>query len=158
MNILNLFILIPIVMLLALWASRNLRQIRSVMVVGSTMLLALSVYLTIDFISQRNAGIDTPFLYTDSMTWYAPLNICYSIGVDGISVAMILLSAIIVFTGTFASWRLQPLTKEFFLWFVLLSLGVFGFFISLVMFTMFMFYETALNTMYLLIGVWGSGR
>ena len=158
MNILNLFILIPIVMLLALWASRNLRQIRSVMVVGSTMLLALSVYLTIDFISQRNAGIDTPFLYTDSMTWYAPLNICYSIGVDGISVAMILLSAIIVFTGTFASWRLQPLTKEFFLWFVLLSLGVFGFFISLDMFTMFMFYETALIPMYLLIGVWGSGR
>jgi NADH-quinone oxidoreductase subunit M len=145
-------------MLLALWASRNLRQIRSVMVVGSTLLLALSVYLTIDFIAQRDAGADAPFLYTDSWTWYAPLNICYSIGVDGISVAMILLSAIIVFTGTFASWRLQPLTKEFFLWFVLLSLGVFGFFISMDMFAMFMFYETALIPMYLLIGVWGSGR
>ena len=145
-------------MLLALWASRNLRQIRSVMVVGSTLLLALSVYLTIDFIAQRGAGADAPFLYTDSWTWYAPLNICYSIGVDGISVAMILLSAIIVFTGTFASWRLQPLTKEFFLWFVLLSLGVFGFFISMDMFAMFMFYEIALIPMYLLIGVWGSGR
>ncbi len=145
-------------MLLALWASRNLRQIRSVMVVGSTLLLALSVYLTIDFIAQRGAGADAPFLYTDSWTWYAPLNICYSIGVDGISVAMILLSAIIVFTGTFASWRMQPLTKEFFLWFVLLSLGVFGFFISMDMFAMFMFYETALIPMYLLIGVWGSGR
>lgn len=158
MNILNLFILIPLIMLLALWASRNLRQIRSVMVVGSSLLLALSVYLTIDFVAQRGAGADAPFLYTDSWTWYAPLNICYSIGVDGISVAMILLSAIIVFTGTFASWRLQPLTKEFFLWFVLLSLGVFGFFISMDMFAMFMFYETALIPMYLLIGVWGSGR
>ena len=158
MNILNLFIIIPLVMLLALWASRNLRQIRSVMVVGSSLLLALSVYLTIDFVAQRGAGADAPFLYTDSWTWYAPLNICYSIGVDGISVAMILLSAIIVFTGTFASWRLQPLTKEFFLWFVLLSLGVFGFFISMDMFAMFMFYETALIPMYLLIGVWGSGR
>ena len=158
MNILNLFILIPIVMLLALWASRSLRQIRTVMVIGSSLLLALSVYLTIDFISLRNAGADDAFLYTDSFTWYAPLNICYSIGVDGISVAMLLLSAIIVFTGTFASWKLQPLTKEFFLWFVLLSLGVFGFFISTDMFTMFMFYETALIPMYLLIGVWGSGR
>ena len=158
MNILNLYILIPIVMLLALWASRSLRQIRTVMVIGSSLLLALSVYLTIDFISLRNAGADDAFLYTDSFTWYAPLNICYSIGVDGISVAMLLLSAIIVFTGTFASWKLQPLTKEFFLWFVLLSLGVFGFFISTDMFTMFMFYETALIPMYLLIGVWGSGR
>ena len=69
-----------------------------------------------------------------------------------------LLSAIIVFTGTFASRRLQPLTKEYFLWFTLLSLGVFGFFISTDLFTMFMFYEVALIPMYLLIGVWGSGR
>ena len=102
MNILNIFILLPLAMLLALWAARNLRQIRSVMVIGSSLLLALAVYLTIDFISQRGAGADAPFLYADSWTWYAPLNICYSIGVDGISVAMILLSAIIVFTGTFA--------------------------------------------------------
>lgn len=71
---------------------------------------------------------------------------------------MLLLSAIIVFTGTFASWKLQPLTKEYFLWFTLLSLGVFGFFISTDLFTMFMFYEVALIPMYLLIGIWGSGR
>ena len=69
---------------------------------------------------------------------------------------MLLLSAIIVFTGTFASWQLKPLTKEYFLWFVLLSSGVFGFFISTDMFTMFMFYEVALIPMYLLIGVWGN--
>ena len=77
---------------------------------------------------------------------------------DGISVAMLLLSAIIVFTGTFASWKLKPLTKEYFLWFTLLSTGVFGFFISIDLFTMFMFYEIALIPMYLLIGVWGSGH
>ena len=71
---------------------------------------------------------------------------------------MLLLSAIIVFTGTFASWRLQPLTKEYFLWFTFLSLGVFGFFISIDLFTMFMFYEVALIPMYLLIGVWVPGH
>ena len=71
---------------------------------------------------------------------------------------MLLLSAIIVFTGTFASWKLKPLTKEYFLWFTLLSTGVFGFFISIDLFTMFMFYEIALIPMYLLIGVWGSGH
>ena len=48
--------------------------------------------------------------------------------------------------------------KEFFLWFCLLSLGVFGFFITIDLFTMFMFYEIALIPMYLLIGVWGSGK
>lgn len=71
---------------------------------------------------------------------------------------MILLSAIIVFAGVFASWKIDPLPKEFFLWLILLSIGVFGFFISINLFTMFMFYEIALIPMYLLIGVWGSGN
>ena len=128
------------------------------MVTGSSLLLALSAYLTIDFIIQRNGGNTAAMLYCDSWSWYAPLNICYSIGVDGISVAMLLLSSVIVFTGTFASWRLKPLTKEFFLWYTLLATGVYGFFISTDLFAMFMFYETALIPMYLLIGVWGSGR
>lgn len=158
MNILLLFIIIPIIMLLALWGSRNLYQTRAVMVIGSLLLLAASVYLTVDFIQLRNAGETADMLYTASWSWYKPLNIAFSIGVDGISVAMLLLSSIIVFTGTFASWRLQPMTKEFFLWYTLLSLGVYGFFISTDLFTMFMFYETALIPMYLLIGVWGSGR
>lgn len=99
-----------------------------------------------------------PMLYTASHMWFAPLHIAYSVGVDGISVAMLLLSSIIVFTGTFASWQLKPLTKEYFLWFTLLSSGVYGFFICTDMFTMFMFYEVALIPMYLLIGVWGSGN
>lgn len=158
MNILNLFIFIPLAMLVALFMSRNVKQIRATMVTGSTLLLALSVYLTVDFITQRNAGFSAAQLYCDSWQWYSPLNICYSIGVDGISVAMILLSSIIVFTGTFASWRIKPQTKEFFLWYTLLTLGVYGFFISTDLFTMFMFYETALIPMYLLIGVWGSGK
>ena len=77
MNILNLFIVIPLIMLLALWASRNLRQTRSVMVVGSSMLLLLAIYLTTDFIAQRGAGADAEFLYAASWQWYAQMNICY---------------------------------------------------------------------------------
>lgn len=158
MNILSLFVLIPLLMLAGLWLARTLNRVRGVMVTGASLLLAAAVWLTVAYIGQRNAGAAQEMLFTDSITWYAPLHICYSVGVDGISVAMLLLSAIIVFTGTFASWRLQPLTKEYFLWFTLLSTGVFGFFISTDLFTMFMFYEVALIPMYLLIGVWGSGR
>ena len=158
MNFLSLFVLIPLVMLLGLWLASNVKGVRAVMVAGSTALLALSVYLTYIFLADRAAGIEGEMLYTASFDWFAPLHIKYSVGVDGISVAMLLLSSVIVFTGTFASWQLKPLTKEYFLWFTLLSLGVFGFFISVDMFAMFMFYEIALIPMYLLIGVWGSGR
>ncbi len=157
MNILSLFVLIPALMLVGLWLSRNLNQVRGVMVVGSSCLLALSIWLTIYFIQQRAAGNTDIMLLAASTPWFKPLNIAYSVGVDGISVVMLLLSSIIVFTGTFASWQLKPLTKEYFLWFTLLSTGVFGFFICTDLFTMFMFYEVALIPMYLLIGVWGSG-
>ena len=155
---LSSFVFIPLLMLLGLWLARNVNQVRGVMVVGSTALLALAIYLTITFLGDRAAGATDEMLYTGAVTWFEPLHIKYSVGVDGISVAMLLLSAIIVFTGTFASWQLKPLTKEYFLWFTLLSMGVFGFFITVDMFAMFMFYEIALIPMYLLIGVWGTGK
>ncbi len=158
MNILSLFPAIPLLMMLGLWISRNTKQIHAVMVAGSSALLALSVYLVFAFLGMRAAGNTAEMLFTDSLVWYAPLNIHYSVGVDGISVAMLLLSSIIVFTGTFASWQMKTDVKEFFMWFCLLSIGVFGFFISIDLFTMFMFYEVALIPMYLLIGVWGTGR
>lgn len=157
MSILTLFVVIPVLMLFGLWLARNIRQVRGVMVAGSTALLALSVWLTIAFIQMRQSGNTEAMLFMYSAPWFKPLNIAYTVGVDGISVVMLLLSGIIVFTGTFASWQLKPMTKEYFLWFTLLSIGVFGFFISIDLFTMFMFYEVALIPMYLLIGVWGSG-
>ena len=104
MNILSLFPLIPLVMMLGLWISKNTRQIHAVMVAGSSALLALAIYLVFHYLGLREAGATDAMLLTDSVVWYAPLNIHYAVGVDGISVAMLLLSAISVFTGTFASW------------------------------------------------------
>lgn len=159
-NILVWFVIIPLVMLagLGLCTNRSMNAIRTVMTVCSIVLLGLSIWLCVDFLGLRAAGDTSEMLYTGSWMWYAPLNIHLAVGVDGISVFMIMLSAVIVFAGTFASWKINPLPKNFFLWFALLSMGVFGFFISIDMFTMFMFYEIALIPMYLLIGVWGTGK
>ena len=158
MNFLIVFILIPLLMLFALFATRNRKQVLAVMVTGSSALVLASIYLTVRYILLRNSGVAETMLFTSSDTWFEPLNIGFSLGVDAVSVTMLALSAIIVFTGTFVSWKIKPLTKEFFIWFRLLSLGVFGFFITTDLFTLFMFYEIALIPMYLLIGIWGSGR
>ncbi len=158
MNFLSLFVLIPLLMMLGLFIARDMKQIRTVAVVGSTLQLGLAIYTLIEFLAQRAAGNAAEMLFQASFVWYEPLNIHYSVGVDGISVTMLLLTAIIVFAGVFASWKIEPLSKEFFLWLTLLSIGVYGFFISIDLFTMFMFYEVALIPMYLLIGVWGSGK
>lgn len=159
-NILIWFVVVPILMLagLALCGQDNMKAIRGVMVTCSTVLLGMSIWLVCDFLAQRAAGNQAEMLWMDSWMWYKPLNIHLAVGVDGISVLMLLLTSIIVFAGTFASWKINPLPKNFFLWYSLLSTGVYGFFISIDMFTMFMFYEVALIPMYLLIGVWGTGR
>lgn len=158
MNFLSLFVLIPILMMIGLALSKGMKQIRFVSVLGSAIQLALAIGLVFLYLQERASGNMAEMLFQASTMWYAPLNIHYAVGVDGISVAMILLTGIVVFAGIFASWKIDPLPKEFFLWLVLLSIGVYGFFISIDLFTMFMFYEIALIPMYLLIGVWGSGR
>ncbi|WP_029906960.1 NuoM family protein [Prevotella sp. 10(H)] len=160
MNILSLFVLVPVLMLIAFIPCRNIKQVRTVGVIGAVIEVVLALVLLFMFYQERAAGNTAEMLFTFDAVWFqaASMNIHYAIGVDGISVLMILLTAIIIFTGTFASWNMNPLPKDFFMWLTLLSIGVYGFFISLDMFTMFFFYEIALIPMYLLIGLWGTGR
>ena len=156
-NLLIYFVVIPLLMLAGFAICKNIKQVRAVAVTGSTALLGLSIWLLVDYIAQRNAGATAEMLFQGSWCWFKPLHINLAVGVDGISVAMLILSSIIVFAGSFASWKIDDM-RHFFMWLILLSTGVFGFFISIDLFTMFMFYEVALIPMYLLIGVWGTGR
>lgn len=158
MNILSLFVAVPVVMLLLFVPCRNIKQVRAVGVVGAIAELILALVLLFMFYAERSTGNTAEMLFNFDKVWFEALNIHYAIGVDGISVLMILLTSVIVLTGTFASWNINPLPKDFFMWLTLLSVGVYGFFISLDMFTMFFFYEVALIPMYLLIGLWGTGR
>ena len=157
MNILSLFVIVPVVMIVFLFLSKGMKQIRAIMVTGASALLVLAATLVVLFIKERAASPDAEMLFVSSISWFEPLHIAYAVGVDGISVAMLALASIIVFTGVFSSWNMD-MAKEYFLWYCLLSVGVFGFFISIDLFTMFMFYEIALIPMYLLIGLWGTGR
>lgn len=156
-NLLIYFVVIPLLMLAGFAICKNIRQVRTVAVAGSILLMGLSVWVLCDYITLRAAGNMEEMLFRGDWTWFAPLNIKLSVGVDGISIAMLILSSIIVFAGSFASWKIDD-ARHFFMWLILLSTGVYGFFISIDLFTMFMFYEVALIPMYLLIGVWGTGR
>ncbi|MBD8348873.1 NuoM family protein [Dysgonomonas sp. HGC4] len=158
MNILSLFVLIPVLMLIAFLFCKNIKQVRTVAVIGTAIELIFSVVFLFMFLGAREADPSSAMLFQYDVVWFKALNIHYAVGVDGISVLMLLLTAIIMFTGVFASWNMDPLPKDFFMWLTLLAVGVYGFFISLDMFTMFFFYEIALIPMYLLIGLWGTGK
>ena len=127
MNFLSLFVLIPLLMMAGLALSKEMKQIRAVAVIGSSLQLVFAFIVLFMFLGERAAGNTAEMLFVADTVWYAPLDIHYTVGVDGVSVAMLLLSAIVVFAGVFASWKIDPLPKEFFLWLILLSIGVFGF-------------------------------
>lgn len=157
MDFLSLFVLIPVLTIVAIFFSQSNQQTRIISAVGMSIQFILSMALVFLYLAERKAGNNAEMLFTASHMWFPSLNIGYNVGVDGISVAMVALTGIIIFTGVFASWNIEYLSKEFFISLILLSGGVFGFFISLDLFTMFLFYEVAVIPMYLLIGIWGSG-
>ena len=158
MTNLSILILIPLLTAIAVMLSRNAIQVRFVALIGSVIQLLAGIALLCSYMAERAAGNTAQMLFEYRASWYSALNIEYYVGVDGISIAMILLTAVVVVAGILISWNMQTLTKEFFFLIVLLSLGAYGFFISLDLFTLFFFLELAVIPKYLLIGIWGSGN
>jgi len=155
---LNLLIIFPLLTALTLLFCNGLQQLRSVALAGSLVQLGLSIWLFIVYTAERNAGNIQSMLFTQDVMWFEPWNIRYLTGIDGISVSMILLTAFVVVSGILVSWKEDRLSKEFFFLLMLLSVGAYGFFISLDMFTLFFFLEVAVIPKFLLIAIWGSGK
>ncbi|MCI5167095.1 MAG: NADH-quinone oxidoreductase subunit M, partial [Candidatus Electrothrix sp. GM3_4] len=105
-----------------------------------------------------DGAVSSLFHFTYKVSWFKMMNIEYNIGVDAISVLMMLLTAIVIFCGVLASWNVDKQAKEFFILLNVLVAGVYGVFVSIDLFTFFLFYEIAVLPMYLLIGLWGTGK
>src|SRR5947207_2435488 len=155
---LSFLILLPLLTALAILPLKGLRQVRVVSLLGSSLQLILAFALLYFYWSKRSAGNTDTMLFENNYTWYAPLTISYHIGVDGISVAMILLTSFVLLAGILVSWNMEKMNKEFFFLLLFLSVGAYGFFISLDLFILFFFLEVAVIPKFLLIGIWGSGK
>jgi NADH-quinone oxidoreductase subunit M len=125
--------------------------VRLAAVAGSSvsLLLSLWVYWTYD---RAAAG----FQFFEELPLVPSLGITYILAIDGMSALMILLTSIIIFAGSFASWTVKERSQEFYALLLILTTGVYGVFASLDLFVFFLFYEIAVLPMYLLIGIWGS--
>ena len=155
---LNLLLAIPLLTVAALFTVSDAAKVRWISFLGMSVQLVFSLVLLFSYMAYRNAGIETPLLFEQSMMWYASWNIQYHIGVDGIAVAMILLTSVVMVSGILISWNIQSQVKEFYVFLILLGLGAYGFFIANDLFTMFLFFELAVIPKYLLIAMWGSGK
>lgn len=152
--ILSIVVLTPIVAGVLIAAlGRSATLVRVIAAVAGTVCLAGSGYVFATY-DRATGGIQ----FAESVPWIPTLGIDYALGVDGISVPMMLLMGIVVFTGVFASWGIDNRPREFFALLMLLVSGVFGVFAATDAFALFFFYEMAVVPMYLLIAVWGSTR
>ncbi len=157
MNLL-LLLAVPLLTALVVLLLNNKQQIRWTAFIGAGIQLALSVGLFAAYNTARSNGEQANFIFEQQYNWFPSWNISLHFGVDGIAVAMILLTAFVVIAGVLVSWNVEKMTKEFYFLLLLLSFGAYGFFISLDLFILFFFLEIAVIPKYLLIGIWGSGK
>lgn len=157
MNLL-LLIALPLLTAIAVLLAQNKQQVRWLSLVGSVAQLILSLILLFAFQQAKLQQLATAILFEQNFPFIQSLNIHLHFGVDGISVAMILLTSFVFVAGVLVSWNIEKMTKEFYFLLILLALGAYGFFISLDLFILFFFLEVSVIPKYLLIGVWGSGK
>jgi NADH-quinone oxidoreductase subunit M len=156
----NLLLLIaaPLITAIAVLIAQSKSQVKIISLLGSFVQAGLAFWLLQSFLKEKAAGATAPLLFEQIYPLVKFWNINFHIGVDGISVAMILLTSFVVMAGVLVSWNIEKMTKEFYFLLVLLALGAYGFFISLDLFVLFFFLELSVIPKYLLIGVWGSGK
>ena len=153
-----LLILLPLFTAVTILLVKNVQLVKWIALIGSALQLALAFALLYFFNMEKATGNTAQMLFELQYNWFPAWHITFHLGVDGISVAMILLTGFVVVAGVLVSWNVTKMTKEFYFLLILLSLGAYGFFISLDLFILFFFLEIAVIPKYLLIGIWGSGK
>ena len=98
------------------------------------------------------------FQFVHDSPWYEPWGMSWHVGVDGISLALIALTALLVPISLAASTAIKDRTKLFVVFMLLLEAGLIGVFVSLDLILFFLFFEVVLVPMYFIIGVWGGER
>lgn len=98
------------------------------------------------------------FQFVDALPWIPHFNIQYQVGLDGLSLPMVVLTTLIVFIAVFVSWNITERSRLYFAMMLIMETGVLGVFCSLDLFLFFVMWELELIPMYFLIGLWGGAR
>jgi NADH-quinone oxidoreductase subunit M len=153
--ILSVTIFIPLLagLIILLFGRQRQSWIRPIALVASSLVLLLTLILWASY-SIEQAG----YQFIEYIPWLPDLGISYHLGVDGIGIAMLVLTGLVVFTGVLVSWNIENRPNEFFSYLMFLATSVLGVFSSLDLFLLFFFLELAVFPKYLMIVIWGSPK
>ena len=151
--ILSVMTYIPLLgMIIILALPRNNPNLVRWVAVGVTAIpLALGVYLYLSF-DRSTASMQ----FVEQFDWIKPFNIQYYMGIDGLSIPMVLLTVLLTFLCVIASWGIETGVKGYYAMFLFLETGMMGVFCALDFFLFFVLWEIMLLPMYFLIGIWGG--
>ena len=139
--------------LVLMFTGRNQRTIRRVALGVALLTFLFSLRLFQHFDSST-----ADFQFVSDVPWIPAYGISYSMGIDGISLFLILLATFLTPLGLLASWSITDRVREYFIFMLLLETGMIGVFAATDLFLFYVFWEVMLVPMYFLIGVWGGKR
>jgi NADH-quinone oxidoreductase subunit M len=162
-HLLSILIFLPSVGAIVVLFAKTRDAVRwtAVATTGLTLLISLLLLFAFDW---RTPG---PYAYAAQhgvvqlvtrANWIPAFNIQYLVGIDGLSLPLVILTSFISLLAAIASWNMEKMTRGYFALFLFLESGMLGVFLSLDLFLFYVFFEVSLFPMYFLIGIWGGPR
>ena len=157
-NYLTWIVFLPVVgaILIAFLPGLSSRAIKRLAAIFTFAALALSIVAFANFDkSLAAAGV---IQFEEKLSWIPAINAFYHLGVDGLSLPLMILMTFLGFLVVLISWKIDLRPREYFAWLLLLETSILGVFCSLDLLLFFLFWEIEIIPMYFLISIWGTGR
>lgn len=154
-NYLSTIIFLPVVgaILIVIFGGKNEKAIKWTAAVFTFIPMVLS-FVVFGLFNRSVSG----YQFQENVAWIPAINAHYHLGIDGISLAMVVLTTFLGFMVILISWKEHKRVKEYFGWLLLLETSILGVFASLDLLLFFIFWEIEIIPMYFLISIWGAGR
>ncbi len=143
----------PVLTTILLAPKEEGKIIKLVSAISTFVSLALTIVIYVIYYKNHLGG---GYQFTEFIPWVPDIGVNYSLGVDGLSLPMLLLTNLIAFTSVYSSWTVDKRPKEYFILLLILIAGVMGTFIARDMFIFFLFYEVVVIPIYIMVLIWGS--
>lgn len=153
--ILSVLIFTPLAagLILLLLPEEKKSWIKGIALAAGLIVLALSIWLYASYDIAQGG-----YQFQERVDWLPAFGISYYVGVDGISLPLLLMAGLVITSGVLVSWRVDDRAREFFAFLMFLAASVVGVFCSLDLFMLFFFFELAVFPKYLMIVIWGSPK
>ena len=155
---LTAILFLPVVGIIAIALLRD-PQPRTVRLTALAFTLASFVLSIVVFcLFDRSGGAVGQMQLEEKLSWIPAINAFYHLGVDGLSLPMVVLMTFLGVLAVLVSWKIELKPRQYFIWLLMLETSILGVFCSLDLVLFFLFWELELIPMYFLISIWGSGR